>query len=159
MILPKESTQYHHRNGRHPCHPAGESRKPRLRVDFDRRLRLEFHGSKIISDAGLLAYRELDDVLGLTVLGGAALSDLRRGKNTRHLLTGLLRQSVFGRLAGEGEQPNSGSRKASTPSTGRAYLATASATMRSDFNSMRSLITSATSYGRWPCRRPLSTGR
>ena len=41
-----------------------------------------------------------DDVLGLTDLGGAALSDLRRGKNTRHLLTGLLRQSVYGRLAG-----------------------------------------------------------
>ena len=38
--------------------------------------------------------------LGLTDLGGAALSDLRRGKNTRHLLTGLLRQSVYGRLAG-----------------------------------------------------------
>ena len=61
-----------------------------MRVDFDRRLKLEFHGSKITSDAGLLAYRELDDVLGLTDLGGAALSDLRRGKNTRHLLTGLL---------------------------------------------------------------------
>jgi hypothetical protein len=71
-----------------------------LRVDFDRRLKLEFHGSKITSDAGLLAYRELDEVLGLTDLGGAALSDLRRGKNTRHLLTGLLRQSVYGRLAG-----------------------------------------------------------
>ncbi len=71
-----------------------------MRVDFDRRLKLEFHGSKITSDAGLLAYRELDEVLGLTDLGGAALSDLRRGKNTRHLLTGLLRQSVFGRLAG-----------------------------------------------------------
>ena len=82
--------QYHHRSDPNPCHPTGESRNPHLRVDFDRRLRLEFHGSEITSDAGLLAYRELDDVLGLTDLGGAALSDLRRGKNTRHLLTGLL---------------------------------------------------------------------
>ncbi len=72
--------QYHHHNGRGPCHPAGESRKLHLRVDFDRRLKLEFHGSKITSDAGLLAYRELDDVLGLTEIAGAALSDLRRGK-------------------------------------------------------------------------------
>ena len=92
--------QYHHRDGSNPSHPAGDSRKLPLRVDFDRRLKLEFLGSKITSDAGLLAYRELDDILGLTDLAGAALSDLRRGKNTRHLLTGLLRQSVFGRLAG-----------------------------------------------------------
>ena len=82
------------------AYPMGESKFPPLRVNFDRRLKLEFHGSRITSDAGLLAYRELDDVLGLTDLGGAALSDLRRGKNTRHLLTGLLHQSVFGRLAG-----------------------------------------------------------
>ncbi len=88
--------QYHHRDGSSSPHPVGDSRKPHLRVDFDRRLKLEFHGSTITSDAGLLAYRELDEVLGLTDLGGAALSDLRRGKNTRHLLTGLLRQSVFG---------------------------------------------------------------
>ncbi len=92
--------QYHHHNGRDPCHPAGESRKPHLRVDFDRRLKLEFHGGKITSDAGLLAYRALDETLGLTDLGGAAVSDLRRGKNTHHLLTGLLRQSVYGPLAG-----------------------------------------------------------
>ncbi len=82
------------------AYPMGELKQGCFRVDFDRRLKLEFHGSRITSDAGLLAYRELDDVLGLTDLGGAALSDLRRGKNTRHLLTGLLRQSVFGRLAG-----------------------------------------------------------
>ena len=81
-------------------HPAGESDDGALRVDFDRRLRLQFHGSRITSDAGLLAYRELDDALALTDLAGQALSDTRRGKNTRHLLTGLFRQSVFGRLAG-----------------------------------------------------------
>jgi hypothetical protein len=83
-------------------HPAGEADDGSLRVDFDRRLRLEFHGSRITSDAGLLADRELDDALQLTDLAGAALSECRRGKNTRHLLSVLLRQSVFGRLTGTG---------------------------------------------------------
>ena len=82
------------------AHPMGESKPGSVRVGFDRRLKLEFHGSQISSDAGLLSYRELDDALGLSVLAGDALSEVRRGKNTRHLLTGLLRQSVYGRLAG-----------------------------------------------------------
>jgi Transposase DDE domain group 1 len=71
-----------------------------LGLDFDRRLKLQFRGSAITSDAGLLAYRELDDVLALTTIGGERLADARTGKNSRHLLVGLLRQSVFGRLAG-----------------------------------------------------------
>ena len=65
-------------------------------VDFDRRLKLKFYGSKITSDARLLGYRKLDEVLVLTDLVGLALSNLRRGKNTRHLLMGLMRQSVIG---------------------------------------------------------------
>ena len=81
-------------------HPTGESESDAPRLAFDRRLNLEFHGSSVTLDAGFLAYRELDDVLGLAALAGAALSDRRRGKNTRHFLTGLLRQSVFGKLAG-----------------------------------------------------------
>ena len=80
--------------------PTGESETEALRLDFDRRLLLQFRGSVITSDGGLLAYRELDDVLGLTTSGGERLAEARTGKNRRHLLVGLLRQSVFGRLAG-----------------------------------------------------------
>lgn len=82
------------------AHPVGESDLDAPRLIFGRRLKLEFHGSSITSDAGLLAYRELDDALGLTLLAGGVLCDSRRGKNTRHLLIGLLCQSVFGRFAG-----------------------------------------------------------
>lgn len=82
------------------AHPTGESESDAPRLNFDRRVKLEFHGSNVTSDAGLLPFRELDDALGLTEMAGAVLSDDRRGKNTRHVLSGLLRQSVFGRLAG-----------------------------------------------------------
>jgi hypothetical protein len=80
--------------------PTGEANTSALRLDFDRRLMLQFRGSTITSDAGLLAYRELDDTLCLTDTAADVLADARTGKNGRHRLAGLLRQSVFGRLAG-----------------------------------------------------------
>jgi hypothetical protein len=80
--------------------PTGEADKGALRLDFDRRLLLQFRGSAITSDAGLLPYRELDDALALTDTASEVLADARTGKNGRHRLVGLLRQSVFGRLAG-----------------------------------------------------------
>jgi hypothetical protein len=79
---------------------AGEAEEAALRVTFDPRLKLEFHGSKVTSDAGLLAFRELDDALGLTELAGEVLTDTRTGQNSRHTLTAQIRQSVFGRVAG-----------------------------------------------------------
>jgi hypothetical protein len=80
--------------------PTVETDRSALRVDFDRRLMFQFRGSTIISDAGLLAYRELDDTLRLTDTAADTLADARTGKNGHHWLAGLLRQAVFGRLAG-----------------------------------------------------------
>src|SRR6516162_4491570 len=82
------------------ANPTGESESDAVRLDFDRRLMLQFRGSVVTSDAGLLAYRELDDAIGLTVMASDVLADACTGKNGRHALAGLFRQSVFGRLAG-----------------------------------------------------------
>ena len=71
-----------------------------LRLDFDRRLLVQFRGSVVTSDAGPLVYRELDDALGLSAMAGDVLADRRTGKNGRHALVGFLRQPVLGRLAG-----------------------------------------------------------
>ncbi len=81
-------------------HLEGAGETGDVRLGFDRRVRLKFHGSKISSDAGLLLFRELDEVLGLHGIAGGLLRDTRTGHNRLHTLVGPLRQSVFGRLAG-----------------------------------------------------------
>src|SRR5947208_567109 len=78
------------------ANPTGETSGEAFRLDFDRRLMLQFRGSVLTSDAGLLAYRELDDALDLSVMAGETLADARSGKNGRHALVGMFRQSVFG---------------------------------------------------------------
>jgi hypothetical protein len=57
------------------AHSAGESNGGALRLDFDR-IMLQFCSSVVTSDAGLLPYRELVGVLGLTVIGNS-LADAR----------------------------------------------------------------------------------
>jgi hypothetical protein len=57
----------------------GERRKDALRVTFARRVKLKFHGTKVTSDAGLLAYRELDNALGLIEMVESKLVDIRKG--------------------------------------------------------------------------------
>ncbi len=77
-----------------------ESQDEQLRLGFDARVCLEFRGSKISSEASLLAYRELDERLGLSARTPRYLTEKRTGSNIQHHLVPLLRQSVYSRLAG-----------------------------------------------------------
>tara|TARA_R110002126_G_scaffold142939_2_gene289091 strand:+ start:7281 stop:7859 length:579 start_codon:yes stop_codon:yes gene_type:complete len=79
---------------------TGEAETGPLRLEFDRSVKMEFRGSAISSDGGLVLYRELDDTLGLSDMAAGPLSDMRTGLNGRHRLPSFLRQSVFSRLAG-----------------------------------------------------------
>ena len=81
-------------------HTTGAGSEGDFRLGFDPRVRLEFHGSSISSDGGLLLFRELEQTLRLHELAGRSLRDTRTGKNRVHNFIGLLRQSTFGRLAG-----------------------------------------------------------
>ena len=78
----------------------GAQKNGAIRLRFDCHLRLEFRGAKITTDAGLLAVRELDEMMGLTEMAADLIADKRTGKNIQHQMPGLLRQSVYARLAG-----------------------------------------------------------
>ena len=78
----------------------GEIQNLPFQVSFNSSLKIDFQGSRITSDAGLLVVRELDERLGLSQLISNNLTDARRGKNTQLPLPDMLRQSIHSRLAG-----------------------------------------------------------
>jgi hypothetical protein len=92
----------------------GERRKEALRVEFDGGLKIAFCGSRVTTNAGLLACRDLDDALGSTAMADDLLEEQRTGNNRQHTLTAQLRQSIFSRLAGY-EDTNDAERLAVDP--------------------------------------------
>jgi hypothetical protein len=78
----------------------GEAGRDALRVGFEGTIKLEFHGAKVSSDAGLFPCRDIDQAVQLTETGAAELFDFRSGTNIQHSAIALLRQSVYSRLAG-----------------------------------------------------------
>ncbi len=71
-----------------------------MKLGFDGRIKLEFHGAKVSSNGGLLAYRDLDHALGLFNSVSKVFIDKRTGRNIQHAMSTLLRQSIYSRLAG-----------------------------------------------------------
>ncbi len=78
----------------------GKAGRHALRLGFEGTIKLEFHGAKVSSDAGLFPYRDIDEAAQLTETGAAELFDFRSGSNIQHSTIALLRQSVYSRLAG-----------------------------------------------------------
>ena len=78
----------------------GETQNQPFQLSFNPSLKVDFQGSRVTSDSGLLLVRELDERLGLNQLIEEHLTDGRRGKNTQLPLPDLLRQSLYSRLAG-----------------------------------------------------------
>lgn len=153
------------------AYPEGDSSTGPLRVGFDRGVKLSFHGSKVTSDGGLLAYRDLDDALGLSELAGGMLQDRRLGRNGWHALVGMLRRSVFGRLAGY-EDVNDAERLARDPAMrwlvgGKAvHKGAASSSQMGRFETevltadrnLSALAAAAARAGLQPCQLPADAG-
>ena len=78
----------------------GDKHKRPFQLSFNGLLKIDFQGSRVTSDGGLILVRELDERLGLGDLIAQHLTDSRRGKNTQLPLVDLLRQSVYSRVAG-----------------------------------------------------------
>ena len=95
----------------------GDKQNQPFQLSFNASLKIDFRGSRVTSDGGLILVRELDERLGFSDLIRQHLTDPRRGKNTQFPLADLLRQSVYGRLAGY-EDVNDAERLSRTPPSG-----------------------------------------
>ena len=92
----------------------GEKQNHPFQLSFNASLKLDFQGSRVTSDGGLIVVRELDERLGFGELIAEHLSDSRCGKNTQFPLADLFRQSVYSRLAGY-EEVNDAERLSQDP--------------------------------------------
>ena len=72
----------------------GERQNRPFQLSFNTSLKIDFQGSRVTSDGGLIVVRELDERLGLGELIAQHLTDSRRGKNTQIELADLFRQSL-----------------------------------------------------------------
>jgi len=99
----------------------GEKHNQPFQLSFNAALKIDFQGSRVTSDGGLILVRELDERLGLGELIEQHLRDPRRGKNSEFPLADLLRQSVYSRLAGY-EDVNDAERLSQDPTAGRSRL-------------------------------------
>jgi hypothetical protein len=79
---------------------VGDKNREPFQLSFNGFVKVDFQGSRVTSDGGLLLVRELDERLGLGKLINEHLSDTRQGENTKFPLADLVRQSVYSRLAG-----------------------------------------------------------
>jgi hypothetical protein len=93
---------------------VGKQQNQPFQRSFNISLRVDFQASRVTSDGGLLLVRELDERLGLSELISEHLTNGRRGKHTQLPLPGLLRQSIYSRLAGY-EDVNDAERLAPDP--------------------------------------------
>jgi len=78
----------------------GEKQNQPFQPSFNTSLKIDFQGSRVTSDGGLIVVREFDERLGLGELIAQHLADSRRAKNTQFPLADLLRQSIYRRMAG-----------------------------------------------------------
>src|ERR1700680_4093016 len=98
----------------------GEKQNQPFQLLFNASLKVDFQGSRVTSDGGLILVRELDERLGLQKLIEEQLSDSRQGLNKQFTLADLLRQSVYSRLAGY-EDLNDAERLANNIANQQAY--------------------------------------